>query len=178
MFYIVMAKAKKKETTTTSRPRVNPIPKGYHSITPVLVVKGAEQAIEFYKKAFGAKELNRAYMPGGNIILHSEIQIGDSRIMLNDEFPEMNCKSPQSVGGASSALYVYVRDVEKIFAQAADAGAKVTMPLMDAFWGDRTGQLVDPYGHIWSFATRKRNLSQKEMQKAQQVWLAEMGKGQ
>ena len=173
-----MAKAKKKKTTTTARPRVSAIPKGYHSITPVLVVKGAEQAIEFYKKAFGAKELNRAYMPGGNIIMHAEIQIGDSRIMLNDEFPEMNCKAPQSVGGASTALYVYVKDVEKIFTQAADSGAKVTMPLMDAFWGDRTGQLVDPFGHIWSFATRNRNLSQKEMQKAQQEWLAELGKDQ
>ena len=117
-------------------------------------------------------------MPGGNIILHAEIQIGDSRIMLNDEFPEMNCKSPQSVGGASTALYVYVKDVDKVFNQAADAGAKVTMPLMDAFWGDRTGQLVDPYGHVWSFATHKRNLSQKEMQKAQQEWLVEMEKGQ
>jgi PhnB protein len=170
-----MAKAKKKKTI--ARPRVSAIPKGYHSITPVLVVKGAEQAIEFYKKAFGAKELNRAYMPGGNIILHAEVQIGDSRIMLNDEFPEMNCKSPQSVGGASTALYVYVKDVDKIFTQATDAGAKVTMPLMNAFWGDRTGQLVDPYGHIWSFATRKRNLSQKEIQKAQQEWLAEIGKG-
>lgn len=170
-----MAKAKKKKTI--ARPRVSAIPKGYHSITPVLVVKGAEQAIEFYKKAFGAKELNRAYVPGGNIILHAEVQIGDSRIMLNDEFPEMNCKSPQSVGGASTALYVYVKDVDKIFTQATDAGAKVTMPLMNAFWGDRTGQLVDPYGHIWSFATRKRNLSQKEVQKAQQEWLAEIGKG-
>jgi PhnB protein len=172
-----MAKAKKK-TKMTARPRVSAIPKGYHSITPVLVVKGAEEAIEFYKKAFGAKERNRAYLPGGNIILHAEIQIGDSRIMLNDEFPEMNCKSPQSVGGASTALYVYVKDVEKVFTQAADAGAKVTMPLIDAFWGDRTGQLVDPYGHVWSFATHKRNLSQKEMQKAQQEWLAEMEKDQ
>jgi PhnB protein len=170
-----MGKAKKKKTI--ARPRVSAIPKGYHSITPVLVVKGAEQAIEFYKKAFGAKELNRAYMPGGNIILHAEVQIGDSRIMLNDEFPEMNCKSPQSVGGASTALYVYVKDVDKIFTQAIDAGAKVTMPLMNTFWGDRTGQLVDPYGHVWSFATRKRNLSQKEVQKAQQEWLAEIRKG-
>jgi PhnB protein len=178
MFCIVMAKTKKKKKTTTARPRVSTIPKGYHSITPVLVVKGAEQAIEFYKKAFGAKELNRTYMPGGNIIMHAEIQIGDSRIMLNDEFPEMNCKAPPSVGGASTALYVYVKDVEKIFTQAADSGAKVTMPLMDAFWGDRTGQLVDPFGHIWSFATHNRNLSQKEMQKAQQEWFAELGKGQ
>src|SRR3712207_6174063 len=113
-----MAKANKKKKMTT-RPRVSAIPKGYHSVTPVLVVKGAEQAIEFYKKAFGAKERNRAYLPGGNIILHAEIQIGDSRIMLNDEFPEMNCKSPQSVGGASTALYVYVKDVEKVFSQAS-----------------------------------------------------------
>jgi uncharacterized glyoxalase superfamily protein PhnB len=170
-----MAKAEKKKT---AKPKVSAIPKGYHSVTPVLVVKGAEQAIEFYKKAFGAKELDRAYMPGSNIILHAEMQIGDSRIMLNDEFPEMNCKSPQSVGGASTALYVYVKDVEKIFTQASAAGATVTMPVMDAFWGDRTGQLIDPYGHVWSFATRKRNLSPKEMQKAQEEWLAEMAKGQ
>ena len=111
-----MAKAEKKKKT--AKPKVSTIPKGYHSVTPVLIVKGAEQAIEFYKKAFGAKELDRAYIPGGNIILHAEMQIGDSRIMLNDEFSEMNCKSPQSVGGASTALYVYVKDVEKIFTHA------------------------------------------------------------
>jgi PhnB protein len=171
----VMAKAEKKKT---AKSKVSAIPKGYHSVIPVLVVKGAEQAIEFYKKAFGAKELGRAYMPGSNIILHAEMQIGDSRIMLNDEFPEMNCKSPQSVGGASTALYVYVKDVEKIFTQASAAGATVTMPVMDAFWGDRTGQLIDPYGHVWSFATRKRNLSPKELQKAQEEWLSKMTKGQ
>ena len=171
-----MAKAEKKKKT--AKPKVSTIPKSYPSVTPVLIVKGAEQAIEFYKKAFGAKELDRAYMPGGNIILHAEMQIGDSRIMLNDEFPEMNCKSPQSVGGASTALYVYVKDVEKIFTQASAAGATVTMPVMDAFWGDRTGQLIDPYGHVWSFATRRHDLSSKEMQKAQEEWLAEMAKGQ
>jgi PhnB protein len=98
-----MAKAVKKKT---AKPKISAIPKGYHSVTPVLIVKRAEQAIEFYKKAFGAKELHRTYVPGGNIIMHVEVQIGDSRIMLNDEFPEMNCKSPQSVGGASTALYV------------------------------------------------------------------------
>jgi PhnB protein len=171
-----MAKAEKKKRT--AKPKVSAIPKGYHSVTPVLVVKGAEQAIEFYKKAFGAKELDRTYMPGSNIILHAEMQIGDSRIMLNDEFPEMNCKSPQSVGGASTALYVYVKDVEKIFTQASAAGATVTMPVMDAFWGDRTGQLIDPYGHVWSFATRKRNLSAKELQKSQEEWFSKMTKDQ
>ncbi len=171
-----MAKAEKKKKT--GKPKVSAIPKGYHSVIPVLVLKGAEQAIEFYKKAFGAKELGRAYMPGSNIILHAEMQIGDSRIMLNDEFPEMNCKSPQSVGGASTALYVYVKDVEKIFTQASAAGATITMPVMDAFWGDRTGQLIDPYGHVWSFATRKRNLSPKELQKAQEEWLSKMTRGQ
>jgi PhnB protein len=127
MFCIFMAKTKKKKTTT-ARPRVSAIPKGYHSITLVLVVKGAEQAIEFYKKAFGAKELNRAYMPGGNIIMHAEIQIGDSCIMLNDEFPEMNCKAPQSVGGASTALYVYVKDVEKIFHRQRTLVQKLQCP--------------------------------------------------
>jgi PhnB protein len=170
-----MAKAEKKKT---AKPKVSTISKGYHSVTPVLIIKGAEQAIEFYKKAFGAKELDRAYIPGSNIILHAEMQIGDSRIMLNDEFPEMNCKSPQSVGGASTALYVYVKDVEKIFSKALAAGATVTMPVMDAFWGDRTGQLIDPYGHVWSFATRKRNLSPKEMQRAQEEWHSKMTTGQ
>jgi PhnB protein len=170
-----MAKAEKKKA---AKPKVSTIPKGYHSVTPVLIIKGAEQAIEFYKKAFGAKELDRAYIPGSNIILHAEMQIGDSRIMLNDEFPEMNCKSPQSVGGASTALYVYVKDVEKIFSKALAAGATVTMPVMDAFWGDRTGQLIDPYGHVWSFATRKRNLSPKEMQRAQEEWHSKMTTGQ
>jgi PhnB protein len=172
-----MAKAEKKKKRT-AKPKVSAIPKGYHSVTPVLVVKGAEQAIEFYKKAFGSKELDRTYMPGSNIILHAEMQIGDSRIMLNDEFPEMNCKSPQSVGGASTALYVYVKDVEKIFTQASAAGATVTMPVMDAFWGDKTGQLIDPYGHVWSFATRKRNLSAKELQKSQEEWFSKMTKDQ
>lgn len=166
------------EERERAKPKVNTIPKGYYSVTPVLIVKGAEQAIDFYKKAFDAKDLNRAYMPDSNKIMHAEIQIGDSPIMLNDEFPEMNCKSPQSVGGASITLYVYVKDVEKIFTQAAAAGATVTMPVMDAFWGDRTGQLIDPYGHVWSFATRKPNLSPKEMQKAQEEWLAEMAKDQ
>ena len=172
-----MAKTEKKKKRT-AKPKVSAIPKGYHSVTPVLVVKGAEQAIEFYKKAFGSKELDRTYMPGSNIILHAEMQIGDSRIMLNDEFPEMNCKSPQSVGGASTALYVYVKDVEKIFTQASAAGATITMPVMDAFWGDRTGQLIDPYGHVWSFATRKRNLSAKELQKSQEEWFSKMTKDQ
>ncbi|MDQ3882683.1 MAG: VOC family protein [Thermoproteota archaeon] len=116
-------------------------------------------------------------MPGGNIILHAAMQISDSHIMLNDEFPKMNCKSPKSVGGgASTALYIYVKDVEKIFTQASAAGATVTMPVMDTFWVDRTGQLIDPYVHVWSFATCKRNLSQKEMQKAQEEWFAEMAR--
>jgi PhnB protein len=183
-----MAKAARKKKSTAKKstkkkgsrkPKVSSIPKGYHSVTPVLTVNGAHEAIEFYKTGFGAKEISRSYMPGeGNLIIHSEVQVGDSRIMLNDEFPEMNSKSPKSVGGASTALYVYVKNVDKIFDQAVAAGATVTMPIMDAFWGDRTGQLTDPYGHIWAFATRKRNLSPKALEKAQEEWLAEMAKNQ
>jgi PhnB protein len=158
--------------------KVRPIPKGYHTVTPGLAVRNAVQAIEFYKKAFGAKEKARMYGPDGKTIMHAEIKIGDSHIMLGEEMPQMNHLSPQSLNGTSVNLYVYVKDVDKVFNQAVKAGATVTMPVMDAFWGDRNGQVMDPFGHKWGIATRKRDVSEKEMRKAAQDWFAQQAKQQ
>ncbi len=138
-----------------------PVPEGFHTVTPHLVIKGAAAAIEFYKKAFGAEEVLR--MPGqGDGIMHAEIRIGDSHIMLNDEFPEFGKKGPLSIGGTPVTLHLYVNDVDAVFARAVKAGAKVTMPVADMFWGDRYGALEDPYGHHWSIGTHKEDLTPEE----------------
>jgi PhnB protein len=153
----------------------NPIPEGLHTITPHLVVKGAAQAIDFYKKAFGAVE--RARMPGPNgTIMHASIKIGDSSLFLNDEMPGMEGgTSPMTVGGTSVALALYVPDCDKVFNQAVSAGAKVTMPLADQFWGDRYGQVKDPYGHLWSIATHMEDLTPQEMEERGRQAMANMG---
>lgn len=143
---------------------VQPIPPGYHSITPYLLVRNAAQAIEFYKKAFGAAELMRFPGPGGKIG-HAEIRIGDSPVMLADEFPEMGARGPQSLGGAGVNLLIYVADVDAIFAQAVSAGGTVTRPIKDQFYGDRSGTLTDPFGHVWTIATHKEDISMEEMQR-------------
>lgn len=163
--------AKKK---TSPRKKVSPIPKGYHSVTPGLMVRNASEAIEFYKKAFGAKEKMRMPGPDGKI-MHAEIVIGDSHIMLGEEMPEMGCPAPQP-SGSPVGLYVYVKNVDKAFDQAVKAGATVVMPVMDMFWGDRHGTLKDPFGHRWGLATRKRSLSAKEMKKAADEWFAQQAK--
>jgi len=157
----VAAKAKAK-APAKKRAKVLPIPKGYHVLTPTIVVRGAANAIEFYKKAFGAKELNRMEGPGGKI-MHAEIKIGDSILMVTDEFPEMGSTSPETVGGISASVMIYTKDVDALFNQAVAAGGKVTMPVADQFWGDRYGRVKDPFGHDWQLATRKENLSAKEM---------------
>jgi PhnB protein len=144
------------------RAKVPPIPKGYHVITPSIVVRGAAQAIEFYKKAFGAKELSRMDGPAGKV-LHAEIKIGDSIVMLGDEFPDMGASSPQSIGGTSSSLMIYTRDVDALFSQAVAAGAQASMPVTDMFWGDRYGKVTDPFGHQWQLATHKENVTPREM---------------
>ncbi len=159
-----------------SKKKVSPIPKGYHTVTPGLAVRNAAQAIEFYKKAFGAKEKARMYGPDGKTIMHAEIKIGDSQIMLGEEMPQMNHLSPQSLNGTPVNFHVYVRDVDKVFNRALKAGATVTMPVMDAFWGDRYGQVMDPFGHKWGIATRKRNVSAKEMKKAAEESFAQQAK--
>lgn len=143
-----------------------PIPDGYHSVTPTLTVRGAASAIEFYKKALGAQEIMRFPSPDGKTIMHAEIKIGNSRIMLNDEFPNMKCLSPQSVGGASGGIFLYVENADDVFNKAVSAGAKITMPIMDAFWGDRCGVIEDPFGHKWTISTHKKDMSPEEMRQA------------
>ena len=140
------------------------IPEGYHSITPYLAVDGAAAAIEFYRKAFGATEVMRMPAPGGKVG-HAEIEIGGSRIMLADEYPDMNFRSPRTYGGTPVGLHLYVEDVDAVAGQAVAAGAKELRPVKDQFYGDRTGSFEDPFGHVWHIATRKEDLSPDELQR-------------
>jgi PhnB protein len=141
---------------------VKPIPEGYHSVTPYLIIKGASAAIDFYKRAFGATELFRMPDPSGKSVMHAEIKIGDSPIMLADEQPAMY-RSPQSLGGTPVSLMLYVDDVDKVFPRAVEAGAKVVKPVQDQFYGDRSGTLTDPFGHQWTIGTHKRDVPMEEM---------------
>ena len=141
----------------------NPIPEGYNSVTPYLVVDDAAKAIEFYKKAFGAEEKFRMPM-GENRIGHAEIKIGDSFVMLADEFPEMGHLGPRARGGTTVSLLLYVNDVDSAFRTALDAGANQLRPLDNQFWGDRMGTLTDPFGHQWSLATHVEDISEAEME--------------
>ena len=143
---------------------VKPIPEGYHSITPYLIIKGAGEAIDFYKKAFGATELFRFPAPDGKVG-HAEIKIGDSPIMLADEYPDMGYKGPQSLGGSPVSLMIYVEDVDSVFNRAVDAGATVKEAVTDKFYGDRIGSLVDPFGHVWHVSTHKEDVSMEEMER-------------
>lgn len=149
------------------------IPEGFHTVTAGLTVRDAAAAIEFYKKALGAQELMRMPMPDGKIG-HAELKIGDSIIFLNDEFPQMGHKSPQTLGGASGSIYLYVEDVDKAFKRATDAGATTKMPIADMFWGDRYGQVVDPFGHVWGLSTHVEDVSPAEMEKRSKEWAAQM----
>ena len=155
---------------------VKPIPDGYHSVTPYLSIKEAADAIEFYKQALGANELFRMAMPSGDIG-HAEIMIGNSRIMLADPCEEFNFRSPKVLGGSSVGLHVYVEDVDKLFAQAVAAGAKVVKPLQDQFYGDRGGTLEDPFGHVWFLATHKEDLAPEEINRRAEA-LFKQGNGQ
>jgi PhnB protein len=141
-----------------------PIPDGYHTVTPYLIVNGAASAIEFYKKAFGATELFRMPGPDGKIG-HAEIKIGNSPIMLADEHPEMGFRGPKALGGSPVGILLYVEDVDKMAGQAVAAGAKVEKPVQDQFYGDRSGTFADPFGHRWTIATHKEDVSSEEMQK-------------
>lgn len=147
------------------KPTAKPIPEGMHTVTPHLICAGAAEAIEFYKKAFGAVELSR--MPGSDgKIMHASIRIGDSVVMLNEEMPEWGSFGPKHLNGSPVTIHLYVENVDAVFEQAISAGAKVTMPLDDMFWGDRYGKLEDPFGHQWSIGTHMRDPSPEEMQKA------------
>jgi PhnB protein len=147
---------------------VKPIPDGYHSVTPYLIMRDASRAIDFYKRALGAVELFRFDAPGDKIG-HAEIRIGDSVIMLADEYPDMGYRGPQSIGGSAVSLMVYVDDVDAQFKRAVEAGAKVRQELKDQFYGDRSGTIEDPFGHVWTIATHKEDLSSDEvMRRAQE----------
>ena len=152
--------------TTKEAPRTTQaIPEGMRSVTPHLICVGAAAAIEFYKKAFGAVELSR--IPGSDgKIMHASIRIGDSVIMLNEEMPEWGSLGPKALNGSPVTIHLYVQDADAVVAQAVEAGAKVTMPLDDMFWGDRYGKVEDPFGHQWSIGTHVRDVTPEEMQKA------------
>jgi len=154
---------------------VQPIPKGYHTLTPYMTVRDAARAIEFYKQAFGAQERGAMKGDDGKIV-HAELQIGDSIIMLADEMPEFGSLSPQSTGGAGMGLHIYIEDVDTAFQRAVKAGATVEMPVADMFWGDRYGKLRDPFGHKWSIGTHKADLSMEEMKKGMDEAMAKLPK--
>ncbi len=150
-----------------------PIPDGYHTATPYLRIKGAARAIDFYKAAFGAEEMMRMMMPDGQTLMHAEIKIGDSPIMLGDEMPEWGALSPQTIGGTGGGVMLYVKDVDATVARAAAAGATVTMPPADMFWGDRYAKLMDPFGHEWAVATHIEDVPPDEMEQRAQAFMAQ-----
>ena len=141
----------------------SPIPDGFHTVTPYLVVKGADKAIDFYKNAFGAKETCRSTCEQSGRVLNAQLRIGDSTIMLNDEFPEQGCLAPAPGSSPPVTIHMYVHDVDAVFNKAVRAGATAVMPVSDTFWGDRFGQLKDPFGHNWSVASRIEDLSPAEI---------------
>ena len=154
----------------------NAVREGYQTVTPALTVRNGAEAIEFYKKAFGAEEIMRVPGPDGKSIMHAEIRVGTSRIMLGDEAPSMGCLAPVSLGGPGGSLYVYVPDVDAAFKQAVAAGAKALMPVTDMFYGDRFGQVEDPSGHRWGLATHVEDLAPEEMARRQREFFASMAK--
>jgi PhnB protein len=145
-------------------PNVKPIPDGYHSVTPYLFIRGAGGAIDFYKKVFGATEIVRMAGPIGQI-MHAELKIGDSIIMLADENPKMGAMSPQTAGGISVSIHVYIENVDDVVQKAVDSGARLLRPVQNQFYGDRSGTLIDPFGHMWSVATHVEDVSPEEMKK-------------
>jgi len=164
-----------KRAKASAKKRVKPIPAGYHSVTPYLTVRDGARAIDFYRDAFGAVEKVRMAGPDGKSIMHAELKIGDSIVMLSDEFPGMStCRSPQALGGTTVSLFLYVRDVDAAFKRASNAGCKVLMELTDMFWGDRFGKLEDPFGNQWSMATHTENVSPKELGRRAQAAMAQM----
>jgi len=143
---------------------VKPIPDGHHTVAPYLAIKSAVGALEFYKKAFGATETYKLIVPDGRLG-HAELRLGDSLIMLSDEFPEFGGKAPEALGGSPVSIHLYVEDVDAFVKRAVAAGARVLKPVADQFYGDRSGQLEDPYGHLWWVATHKEDVAPEEMQK-------------
>lgn len=153
-----------------------PIPEGYHTLTPFLTVRNAAKAIEFYKQAFGAQQRGDVAKDPTGKVMHAELKIGDSFIMMSDEFPEFGSLAPESGGGTSMGLHIYVDNVDEAFDRAVKAGAKVEMPVGDQFWGDRYGRLKDPFGHKWSIATHTKDMSADEMKEAMEDAMSKMQK--
>ena len=163
-----------KRAKAGAKKRVKPIPAGYRSVTPYLTVRDGARAIDFYKDALGAVEKVRMIGPDGRSVMHAELKIGDSIVMLSDEFPGMStCRSPQSLGGTTVSLFLYVRDVDAAFKRASNSGCKVLMEPTDMFWGDRFGKLEDPFGNQWSMATHTENVSPKELGRRAQAAMAQ-----
>jgi PhnB protein len=164
--------------------KVKPIPEGYHTVTPSLTFKDSLKAIEFYKKAFGAKKLDVFPSPDGNTeqaslresTMHATIKIGDSIIMMGDERPGQTCQSAETMGSSPVSFYIYVPNVDTVYNQAVDAGCEVTMPLDDMFWGDRSGTVKDPFGYTWMIATHIKDMSGDEMKEAAEEFFAAMAK--
>ena len=169
---VAAKKTAPRKTTPSKKKVVKPIPDGYHAVTPYLSIAGAGQALDFYKRAFGAREVLRMAGPDGKIG-HAEIRIGDSIVMLADESPQMGFLGPKSRGGTSVNIHLYVRNCDAVVEAAVAGGAKVTRPLMDQFYGDRSGTIEDPFGHVWYIATHKEDLSKAETRRR----LAEMTQG-
>jgi uncharacterized glyoxalase superfamily protein PhnB len=153
------------------RKKVEPVPRAYGSVTPSLVIRGCSDAIAFYEKAFGAKELSRMPGPDGKL-MHAEVRIGDRVVMMGDEAPEMGAVSPATLGNSPVTLMLYVKDCDAVFARAVELGARAVMPPADMFWGDRYARIVDPFGHAWGIGTHKVDMTAAEMQKAGEGWMA------
>ncbi|MEZ0190257.1 VOC family protein [Ralstonia solanacearum] len=151
---------------------VKPIPEGYHSVTPYLSIKGADKALDFYKQAFGATEIMRMAGPNGTIA-HAEIRIGDSPVMMADEVPNMSCASPDTLQSTSVGLMIYVKDVDAVFANAIKTGATEVRPVLNQFYGDRSGTLKDPFGHVWTISTHVEDVAPEEMQRRMEKWMRE-----
>ncbi len=173
------SRVKKGKSSSKSRKaakRASPVPSGFGTVTPYLVIKGAADAIEFYKKAFGAKEINRQPMPDGRL-MHASIRIGDSTVLLSDEFEGSDLKAPASAGTTTVTMHVYSKDVDKLWQRAIDAGAKVAMPLENQFWGERYGQLTDPFGHRWSLSMQVK-MDKEEMEAKHQQAMSMFAQGE
>ena len=156
--------------------KVKPIPEGNHSVTAGLVVRDGKKAIEYYKTAFGAKVLSVMNGPDGQSVMHAELKIGDTKIYLGDEMPDMGARSPQALGGSPVSLNIYTEDCDAMFKKAIAAGGTVKMPLDNMFWGDRYGKITDPFGHEWGIATHVEDVSETEMEKRGREWFATMAK--
>jgi PhnB protein len=167
------AKRVKKRVRPAVARKVQPVPKGYHTLTPGLCVRGAAEAIGFYRRAFGAKARMRMMKADGTTLGHAELEIGDSVFMLTEEDPAMGSRSAQTLGGTPVNLYLYVKEVDAAVRRALAAGAKPLMPVTDMFWGDRIGGIEDPYGQKWTLATHKEDVAPREMAKRAQAFFAQ-----